>query len=137
MFLNTIDTEKATAILDALAASDAPVRAVQLRVLGGAMSRVPNDATAFAHRDAPILAVVVNFTSGDPEDRQTRSEWADGLAAKLRDRDRTGAYVNFMTLDAEQVESAYPQPTLARLRDIKRRYDPDNLFRGNVNIAPA
>ncbi len=136
-FLDSIDATKAQAILDALAASDAPVRAVQLRVLGGAMSRVPNDATAFAHRDAPLLAVVVNFTSGDPDDRRTRAAWADGLSALLRDADRTGAYVNFLMLDDDHVEKAYPEPTLARLREIKRRYDPENLFRGNVNIPPA
>jgi FAD/FMN-containing dehydrogenase len=136
-FLDSIDAAKAQAILEALAASDAPLRAVQIRVLGGAMSRVPNDATAFAHRDAPLMAVVVNFTSGEAEDKQKRAAWADALAAELRDRDRRGAYVNFMTLDSEQVDVAYPPATLARLRQIKRRYDPNNMFRGNVNIRPA
>jgi FAD/FMN-containing dehydrogenase len=136
-FLDTIETTKAAAILDALAASDAPLRAVQLRVLGGAMSRVPNDATAFGYRDAPIMGVVVNFTSGDAEDHRKRATWADGLSARLRDRDRTGSYVNFLTLDDDDVEKAYPEPTLSRLRSIKRRYDPDNLFRGNINITPA
>jgi FAD/FMN-containing dehydrogenase len=135
-FLDTIDRGKAEAMIDALDASDAPLRAVQLRVLGGAMSRVPNDATAFGHRDAPIMAVVVNFTTGDAEDHRKRAAWADGLAARLRDA-RTGAYVNFLTLDDDRVESAYPEPTLSRLREIKRRYDPENLFRGNVNITPA
>ena len=101
------------------------------------MARVPNDATAFGHRDAPLMAVVVNFTSGDAEDRQKRAAWADGLAAQLRDPDRKGAYVNFLMLDAERVDEAYPESTLTRLRQIKRRYDPANLFRGNVNITPA
>jgi hypothetical protein len=136
-FLDSIDTTKAKAILDALSASDAPVRAVQLRVLGGAMSRVPNDATAFAHRDAPIMGVVVNFTSGEPEDHRKRAAWADGLSAQVRDADRSGSYVNFLTLDDDHVERAYPPATLSRLRSIKRRYDPDSLFRGNINITPA
>jgi FAD/FMN-containing dehydrogenase len=136
-FLDSLDEAKARQMLDALEASDAPLRAVQLRVLGGAMGRVSNDATAFAHRDAPMMAVVVNFTSGDAEDRQKRARWADELTARLRDAGRDGSYVNFLTLDDDHVEKAYPEPTLSRLREIKARYDPDNLFRGNINIPPA
>ena len=58
-------------------ASDAPLRAVQLRVLGGAMARVPVEATAFAHRDRKILAQVVSFFVG-PEDRPAASPMGRG-----------------------------------------------------------
>ncbi len=58
LFTTRIGLAEAAAILAALEASDAPMRVAQLRVLGGAMARVPADATAFAHRASRILAVV-------------------------------------------------------------------------------
>jgi hypothetical protein len=55
MFLDRLDTQAATTILEHLEASDAAMRAAQLRVLGGAIARVPDDATAYAHRQRPIM----------------------------------------------------------------------------------
>ncbi len=57
----------AQTIIDRLNASDAPLRAAQLRVLGGAMARVPADATAYAHRDKKIMAIAVNFYEGEED----------------------------------------------------------------------
>lgn len=82
MFLKRVDRDVASTMMDALHASDAPMRAVQLRVLGGAMARVPADATAFAHRQAPILANIAVFYE-DPEERARRQAWADELSGAL------------------------------------------------------
>jgi FAD/FMN-containing dehydrogenase len=135
--MDHVDAPLAQVMIDALEASDAPLRAVQLRALGGAMARVPSDATAFAHRDAPILAVVVAFHDTTEPDKAKKQAWVEALTAKLRQGpDR--AYVNFLTLDdAERISAAYPPETWDRLRTVKARYDPDNLFRGNVNIPPV
>jgi hypothetical protein len=136
MFMDHVERDTAKAIIDYLHASDAPLRAVQLRALGGEMARVPADATAFAHRDRRILAVVVNFYEG-PDDLPVRMAWVDDLVGAL-DQGVAGAYSNFLGAESlERVRSAYPGATWERLVDIKRRYDPGNLFRLNQNIPPA
>jgi hypothetical protein len=112
------------------------MRVAQLRVLGGAMARVPAEATAFAHRARRILVNVGAFYQG-PEERAVREAWVSDFAGALRQGD-TGAYVGFLGNEGEaQVRDAYPGPTWDRLRAIKRRYDPTNLFRLNQNIPPA
>jgi FAD/FMN-containing dehydrogenase len=135
MFVNRIDPDAAETIMQYLAASDASVRVAQVRVLGGAMARVPVDATAFAHRRSRIMVNVAAFYSG-PEDRPVREAWVTDFAASL-DQGDSGAYVNFLTEEgAERVRAAYPGSTWDRLAAIKARYDPTNLFRLNHNIPP-
>jgi len=137
MFVDRIGPEEATAIIDRLATSDAAVRVAQLRVLGGAMARVPADATAFAHRASRILVNIAAFHDGTPEDRARRQAWVDELAAALRQDDH-GAYVNFLGDEGEaRVRAAYPGETWDRLVAIKRRYDPANLFHLNQNVTPG
>jgi FAD/FMN-containing dehydrogenase len=136
MFMDAVDLPMADTIVERLEASDAPVRVVQLRALGGAMARVPADATAFAHRDSRIMANVAAFYDG-PADRDRRQAWVDGVAAALHQSD-DGAYVNFLGDEGpDRVREAYPGSTWDRLVQVKRRYDPGNLFRRNQNIPPA
>ena len=112
------------------------MRATQLRVLGGAMARVPADATAFAHRSCRVMAIVVSFYEG-PEDKVVREEWVHRFADAL-DQGTEGAYVNFVGDEGEEgVRSAYPGETWDRLAALKARYDPTNLFRLNQNVPPA
>jgi hypothetical protein len=112
------------------------MRAAQLRVLGGAMARVPVEATAFAHRGRRIMANVAASYQG-PEDRAVRESWVADLAAALR-QGEPGAYVGFLGEEGEaRVREAYPGSTWDRLAVIKRRYDPTNLFRLNQNVPPA
>jgi FAD/FMN-containing dehydrogenase len=134
LFIDHVDRPLAQTMLDAINASDAPLRGFQLRVLGGAMARVPIDATAFAHRAAPILAIAVSFYEG-ADDYPLRHKWVHDSAAAI-DQGVPGAYVNFVR-EPERVRDAYPSPTWERLREIKRRYDPANLFRLNHNVPPA
>ena len=136
MFLDRVDGATARTIVDRLNASDASMRVVQLRVLGGAMARVPADATAFAHRSSRIMAAVAAFYVG-PEELAVRQAEVDSLVDDLRQNDQ-GAYVNFVGDEGEAgVRAAYPGPTYARLAEIKGRYDPTNLFHMNQNIPPA
>jgi FAD/FMN-containing dehydrogenase len=105
-------------------------------VLGGAMARVPADATAFAHRGSRIMVNVATFYEG-PDDKDRRTAWVDGLAAALQQDDH-GAYVNFLGDEGEdRIRAAYPGSTWNRLAAVKARYDPTNLFRLNQNIPPA
>jgi FAD/FMN-containing dehydrogenase len=136
MFLDSVDEETARTMVERLEASDAAMRATQLRVLGGAMARVPADATAFAHRHRKIMANVAAFYTG-PDDKAVRQAWVADLAAELRQGDDDG-YVNFLADEGpERIRGAYPGATWQRLTEIKRRYDPDNVFRLNQNIPPA
>jgi FAD/FMN-containing dehydrogenase len=136
MFMDTVDEPVAKTILEYLQASDAPIRVAQLRVLGGAMARVPADATAFAHRGSKIMTNVAAFYEG-PEDKPARQAWVDEFAAALR-QDDGGAYAGFLADEGqERVHQAYPDATWERLAEVKRRYDPTNLFRRNQNVPPA
>ena len=136
MFMDRIGLPEGRTIVERLNASDATLRAAQIRVLGGAMARVPVDATAFAHRRSPILVNVAAFWEGEA-DRPVKEAWVEGLAADL-EQDDTGAYVNFVNDEGpERVRAAYPGATWGRLAAIKRRYDPENLFGRNQNIPPA
>jgi FAD/FMN-containing dehydrogenase len=136
MFVDTIGRGEAETIVEYLQASDAVVRVAQLRVLGGAMARVPVEATAFAHRQSRIMVNLAAFYDG-PEDKAVREAWVADFAAAL-DQGHSGAYVNFLGDEGEaRVRAAYPEPTWKRLAAIKARYDPSNLFRLNHNIPPA
>ena len=136
MFVDRIDADVADEIMAWLSKSDASMRVAQLRVLGGAMARVPSDATAFAHRASRIMVNVAAFYEG-PEDQKVREAWVAGFASALEQED-SGAYVNFLVDEGEErVRAAYPGATWDRLAAIKARYDPTNLFRLNQNIPPA
>ena len=135
MFVDRVDRGTAETILQFLESSDATMRVAQLRVLGGAMARVPADATAFAHRSSPIMVNLAAFYG--PDDRARREEWVADFAAALN-QGNPGAYVNFLTDEGpERVRAAYPGATWDRLASVKARYDPTNLFRLNQNVPPA
>ena len=128
LFMDRVGPGEAETILAALEASDAPMRVAQLRVLGGAMARVPVDATAFAHRASRVMVNVAAFHDGTPDVRARRQAWVEDLTATLHQGD-DGAYVNFLADEGEaRVRAAYPGQTWDRLVAVKRRYDPTNLF---------
>jgi FAD/FMN-containing dehydrogenase len=136
MFLDGIDRAAAETIVDHLEHSAATTRVAQIRVLGGAIGRVNADATAFAHRSRPIL-VNVAALYGRADDAPRYRAWADAFRVALQ-RGTTGAYVNFLADDGPaRIREAYPDPTWERLKAIKQRYDPANLFRLNQNVPPS
>ncbi len=136
MFVDTVDRAVAATILERIGASSAQMPAIQLRVLGGAMARVPADATAFAHRESRIMVNVAALFATRGEGA-VHDAWAEETAAALRQSD-AGAYVNFLMDEGEErVRVAYPGRTWDRLAEVKRQYDPTNLFRLNQNIPPA
>jgi FAD/FMN-containing dehydrogenase len=126
----------AEAILEHLETATAPMAAAQLRVLGGAMARVPDSATAFAYRGAKMMINVAAMYER-PEDGPEHEAWASSLATTFSDG-HPAAYVGFLGDEGQQgVQRAYPPATLERLAEVKHRYDPDNLFRLNLNVLPA
>jgi FAD/FMN-containing dehydrogenase len=108
----------------------------QFRMLGGALGRVPAEHTAFAHRAAPVMVTYIALHEGGA-DAARHEAWAttaiDALTASS-----DSVYVNFLYGDgAGRRHAAYPGKTWERLRAVKRRYDPENLFRLNHNVPPA
>jgi FAD/FMN-containing dehydrogenase len=135
MFVDTVDENAGAEILGRLGESTAQMPVAQLRVLGGAMAQVPADATAFAHRSRRIM---VNLAAvyGARAEAPVHEAWLARAAASLRSGD-DGAYVNFLGDEGpERVHAAYPGRTWDRLRAVKRRYDPQNVFHVNQNVPP-
>jgi FAD/FMN-containing dehydrogenase len=107
-----------------------------LRSLGGEMGRVPADATAFAHRDAQSLVVTGTFVPMDATDDEVDAlvEKSWGPVAVFG----TGAYPGFLTTATERdVKDVFPAATYSKLAEIKKEYDPANLFNQNHNVKPA
>lgn len=133
VFLPTLSDAALDEILDAFAAAPEGTM-VQLRVFGGAMGRVPADATAFAHRAALGQVVIVNHLGEEPE---AATAWNRALFARLEPM-ASGVYVNFLEDEGDaRVRAAYPNGTYERLAAVKRRYDRYNVFRRNQNVRPA
>jgi hypothetical protein len=136
MYVDSIDRSAAQTIVDQLQASTAMMAATQLRVLGGASARVPVEETAYAHRKSRIMVNVAALFE-TPAQAPEHEPWVVGLAEELR-QDDLGAYVNFLGDEGEErIRAAYPGPTWDRLVEIKRRYDPTNVFRLNQNIPTS
>jgi FAD/FMN-containing dehydrogenase len=136
MFLRTLSNDVIHTIVEQAAVIMTPMTIVQVRVLGGAMSRVAKDATAFAHRDKQVLVMITNFApaSEDAEPSRARTERVWQALRPYAD----GVYVNFLADEGERrVHDAYPPATYARLAALKKLYDPTNMFHLNQNIPPA
>jgi FAD/FMN-containing dehydrogenase len=135
-FSDALDVEGAGELLDRLRASTARIPAAQIRVLGGASARVPSDATAYAHRQRRLMVNVAAVYDA-PEDDSVHRAWAEDAEAALGPGG-DAAYVNFLDEEgaAERVRAAYPGRTWNRLTEVKRRYDPENVFRLNANVPP-
>ncbi|WP_258904622.1 FAD-binding oxidoreductase [Actinokineospora sp. UTMC 2448] len=136
LFTDTVDLDDATLILDRIAAATADMAATQIRVINGAASAVPADATAYAHRDRDIMINLAAIYS-DLADTDNQHRWVDEFTTALA-KGKPAMYVNFLDNRREgRIREAYPDGTWERLRAIKRTYDPTNVFRVNNNIPPA
>jgi len=114
----------------------APEALVQIRMLGGAMARVPQEATAFGYREKPFLLLIASQWE-DPADADREQAWTEEFWNAIRSRG-AGVYVNFVGDEGQdRVREAYKPATYERLAAVKRRYDPTNLFSLNQNIRPA
>jgi FAD/FMN-containing dehydrogenase len=135
MFAEGLDRAAAQTIIDGLEGSSAFMAVAHLRALGGAMARVPVDATASAHRGRTLLVNVAALYEA-PERREEHEGWVSELSSVLGGA--PGAYAGFLGDDGQaRIDEAYPDSTWKRLVDVKKRYDPDNVFHMNHNIEPS
>ena len=107
--------------------------------LGGAVARVPDNATACHNRHWPFDFLIVGIWD-NPEEDELNIDWVRSLWDDLRPFAGDGAYTNYMDVEKgegdRQLRTAYGDETYNRLRAIKKQYDPSNLFRMNQNIRP-
>jgi len=105
--------------------------------LGGAISRVAADATAYRRRDAPYL-FTAEATWENPADNDRNVQWAREAIAAMRPYSKGGLYLNFAGFgeDKDAVLRDTFGPNYDRLIALKQRYDPGNLFHMNLNIRP-
>src|SRR5207248_6804130 len=134
-FLDSLTDEAIDGLVEAANAAASPLSQVHLHHLGGAMGRVAPEATAFTHRDAGFVFNLVG-TWADAGEDEVHTSWARSSFDRLGPASSGAAYVNFLGDDGAQRVTAAYGGNHARLVELKRRYDPDNVFRLNQNIAP-
>jgi hypothetical protein len=109
--------------------------------MGGAVARVPHDATAFAARDVAHNIIIDAAWLPDESGKHasTKAAWARGFLQALQPHRAGGVYVNFLDSDddSRRVREAYGDRTYRRLAEVKAKYDPDNAFHHNKNIQPG
>jgi FAD/FMN-containing dehydrogenase len=108
---------------------------VHIYPINGACHDVAADETAFGHRDAKYAAVIAGMWP-DPADNEANTAWVKDYYAAIEPHSQPGGYVNFAAGDDQGKVAENYGANYGRLREVKRRYDPDNLFRLNQNIVP-
>ena len=135
-FLKGLPDAALDTLVDRFNAITSPLSALLIEQFGGAVARVPADETAFAQRDAMFnLAIVSRWT--DAATAATHTDWARQTSAAIRPFASGGVYVNYLGEEgADRIKAAYG-PKYEKLVAVKKKYDPNNLFRVNQNIQPT
>jgi FAD/FMN-containing dehydrogenase len=132
-----VDQDSVSEVLRILVEVGAAQRppSIAIRSVGGAVARVPNDATSYAHRQAELM-FAISTVGPAPVIEATRPA-IDAIWWKLGPH-IAGAYANFLSSATEEdVATIYPAETYQRLAAVKRQYDSGNLFAHNHNVRPA
>lgn len=137
-WLGRLDDTAVDALVSSAEQTTSPMSQVLIRVMGGAIARVRSDATAFRFRGANAMTTIAAMWPDVSDPGEQHRAWARTAWQRLRPWSAGGGYVNHLCDEgAERVREAYGQPTWDRLVDLKRRYDPTNVFHLNQNIPPT
>ena len=118
-------------------AKPSPTSHIILYRLGGAFARMPEDETAISHRDAPWMYQVLSSWTDTDDDNPNRA-WARGGRDELNQHSEAMSFANFVADDGDaSLRIAYGEAKLERLAEVKRAWDPDNVFNLNHNVKPA
>ena len=138
-FLRDLPDELIDLAVEHIAQPDARASSILFEPMHGAVVRVPDEATAFAQRQARFNVTALGIWS-DPADDDAVIRWGRWFASALEPHSASGGgYLNYGAPDESlsRVEAAYGSARFQRLSEIKRLYDPGNLLRFNHNIPPA
>jgi FAD/FMN-containing dehydrogenase len=138
-FVTGLNDELIDFAVEHFAKRTSPLGTILIEPMHGHATRVPDDATAFANRHAAYNVSGIAVWDS-PEDDEAQIAWARAFGEGVRPSSaRGGGYLNYMGRDEplERVEAAFGPEKFARLRELKRTFDPDNVFRQNQNIPPA
>ena len=136
-YLDEITDDAIAALTKYGTPTGAPANAVECIRLGGAVAALGNTDTPFSARDAPYCFNIAAAWDDHADDAR-HIGWARRLHDALAPVARDSAYVNFVTeTGRSEVARSYSPENLHRLQEIKAKYDPDNVFHLNQNIAPA
>jgi FAD/FMN-containing dehydrogenase len=138
--LTDLSDEVIDAVADHASRARSPRSYAAIFHMGGAVSRVPREATAYPARDVAHNMSIDAVWLADEDDTvgTAETEWARGFLQALQPH-RAGVYVNFLDSDDDtsRVREAYGDDTYLRLAEIKAKYDPENVFHINKNIKPG
>ena len=135
-FLDSLSDDIIDVLASAFTGVPSPLSAVIIASAGGAVARVPPDATAYVHRDAAHIMTLLGCWA-DPQDDARNDAWLRDTWQALKPRLPNRVYVNELHDEgAERVRAAYGS-SFTRLARLKRKYDPANFFRLNQNIQPG
>jgi FAD/FMN-containing dehydrogenase len=137
MFLDDLPDAGIDAVLEHAPAMPSPLTVVLLQPLGGEYARVPEGATALAHRDARWACHVLSLWTDAADDAANRA-WSAATIGALAPYGHGAAHPNYVSDDAgDRVRAFYGEETYARLVAVKDRWDPQNVFASNQNIRPS
>jgi FAD/FMN-containing dehydrogenase len=135
-FLSELSDEAIDVWLEHTAEPVAPLSQMLILSGGGAIARVPEDATALGQRSAPFNVHFLSLWS-DPADTDRNIAYTRAFSAAMKPFTTGHVYLNFIGDEgAGRVEASYGAEKWARLRAVKKTWDPTNLFRLNQNIPP-
>jgi FAD/FMN-containing dehydrogenase len=134
--LRELSDEAIDTVVEAFRRVTSPYSSVLIEQLGGAVSRVAEDETAFNHRTSPYDLVIMPMWS-EPKESEKHIRWADELWKAIQPFSSGGVYVNYLGNEGEERIKAAYGTNYERLVTLKNKYDPLNLFRYNQNIKPT
>jgi hypothetical protein len=138
VYLKSLDDNVIRALVRHAAERPSPITSLDVWALGGAVGRVGSGERAFCQRDAPfLLGIESNWERR--EESEANIAWTRGVFHDMQRFSTGGSYLNFPGFGEEGenlLRGAYGA-NYDRLKAIKRKYDPENLFRENLNIKPA
>ncbi|MBI4986466.1 MAG: FAD-binding oxidoreductase [Rhodocyclales bacterium] len=135
-YLPGIDANAVDVLIDHAAKLPSPHSAIVLFQIDGALNEMPADHSPAGNRDAGFVLNVTGSWENAADDARA-TQWVRACFEAMRPFSTGGTYINFLTEEEgkDRIEAAYGKSNLARLAALKKKYDPDNLFRHTKNIA--
>jgi FAD/FMN-containing dehydrogenase len=134
VYLRGLEDGAIDVLLDQTLKRPSPISSLDVWLLGGALSRVPPEATALSHRNAPYL-IGIEANWSEPADDAANIAWSRAVADELAPFSTGGSYLNFEDLGETKAVAASHGSNYERLVSIKRKYDPNNLFRSRRGLV--